>query len=138
MIRFATLAYGGATYLFFFVTFCYAMGFIANFVVPKSIDSGAVVPLAEALIVNTLLLGLFAVQHSVMARPAFKAAWTKIVPKPAERSTFVLFATVILALLMWQWRPMPALVWDVESPLWSACCGRCVRRALGWCCSRRF
>lgn len=120
MVRFATLAYGGLVYLFFFVTFCYAMGFTANFIVPKSIDSGAVVPLAEALIVNTLLLGLFAVQHSVMARPAFKAAWTKIVPKPAERSTFVLFATVILALLMWQWRPMPAVVWNVESPLWSA------------------
>jgi protein-S-isoprenylcysteine O-methyltransferase Ste14 len=120
MVRFATLAYGGMVYLFFFVTFCYAMGFTANFIVPKSIDSGAVVPLAEALIVNTLLLGLFAVQHSVMARPAFKAAWTKIVPKPVERSTFVLFATVILALLMWQWRPMPAPVWNVESPLWSA------------------
>lgn len=120
MKRFATLAYGAASYVFFLVTFLYAIGFVANFIVPKSIDSGAAAPLVEALIVNALLLALFAVQHSVMARPAFKAAWTKVVAKPVERSTFVLFATAILALLMWQWRPMPAIVWTVESAFWSA------------------
>lgn len=118
MTRLATLAYGLFCYLFFLATFLYAMGFIGGLVVPKTIDSGAPAPFAEALIVNLLLLGLFAVQHSVMARPAFKRAWTKIVPKAVERSTYVLAATAALALLLWQWRAMEANVWTVTDPVW--------------------
>jgi protein-S-isoprenylcysteine O-methyltransferase Ste14 len=85
-------------------------------IVPKAIDTGAVVPVAEALIVNILLMSLFAVQHSVMARRQFKDWWTQFVPKPVERSTYVLLASLALALLFWQWRPMPTAVWQVANP----------------------
>src|ERR1700737_1314402 len=116
MSRLIALVYGLLSYAFFFVTFLYALCFVENFVVPKTIDSGAAAPLTEALIVNLLLMSLFAIQHSVMARPQFKQWWTQFVPKPVERSTYVLFATLALALLCWQGRPMPAVVWHVENP----------------------
>lgn len=115
-LRVLGVLYGGVCYLVFLAVFLYAIGFVGNLVVPKSIDSGDSVSLAEALPVNLLLLGLFAVQHSVMARPAFKRWWTRFVPFPVERSTYVLLSSLLLALLFWQWRPMPGPVWDVQQP----------------------
>lgn len=116
MTRLIALVYGLLSYAFFFVTFLYAVCFVENFVVPKTIDSGAAPPFTEAAIINMLLMSLFAIQHSVMARRQFKEWWTKFVPKSVERSTYVLFATSALALLCWQWRPMPAVIWRVENP----------------------
>jgi protein-S-isoprenylcysteine O-methyltransferase Ste14 len=116
MSKFIGFLYGLAAYLIFFVTFLYAIGFVEGMIVPKAIDTGAVVPVAEALIVNILLMSLFAVQHSVMARRQFKDWWTQFVPKPVERSTYVLLASLALALLFWQWRPMPTVVWQDANP----------------------
>jgi methanethiol S-methyltransferase len=117
MSRFAFLLFGGGAYALSFATILYSIGFVANLWVPKGIDSGEPGPLAEAFIVNTLLLTLFAVQHSVMARPGFKRLWARLVPKPIERSTFVLFASLSLMLLFWQWQPITGTVWTVTDPL---------------------
>jgi methanethiol S-methyltransferase len=107
--------YGVASYGVFFASFLYAIGFVSGLFVPKTIDSGVVVPMGEALIVNLALMSLFAVQHSLMARPWFKRWWTKFVPSSVERSTYVLFASLALALLCWQWHPMPTVLWRIDN-----------------------
>ena len=128
--RVTIFLYGVFCYLVFFATFLYAIAFLGDFGVPKSIDSGAQGSLGRALAVDVLLLGLFAVQHSLMARPWFKRAWTRIVPPAAERSTYVLLASVAMILLFWKWHPMGGLIWQLDTEV-----GRLVAYgiyAFGW------
>ena len=117
MNRIIAFVYGVVAYAIFFVTFLYAAGFVGNVVVPKSLDGTPVGPLGTSLLVDLGLLALFAVQHSVMARPAFKRMWTRIVPQPVERSTYVLASSLALILLFCLWRPLGGVVWDVEHPV---------------------
>ena len=112
--RWTAAAYGAVVYLLFLGTFLYAIGFVEGLVVPKGIDDGAATTPGVAVAIDLALLLAFAVPHSVMARPAFKRWWTRVVPRPVERSTYVLVSTGLLALLMWQWRPVTDVVWQVE------------------------
>jgi protein-S-isoprenylcysteine O-methyltransferase Ste14 len=111
--RLAILLYAIVSYAIFTASFLYALGFVGNFVVPRSIDVGSHANVSEAIVINLLLLGLFAIQHSLMARPAFKRWWAKFLPAACQRSTYVLLSSLILLLLFWQWRPIPTSIWQV-------------------------
>ena len=128
--RIAFFVYGSLSYVIFLGTFLYAIGFIGNFGVPRTLDGAPNEPLGVAFLIDAALLTLFAVQHSVMARKWFKDRWTRIVPKPLERSTYVLFSSLALIMLFWQWQPLGGVVWSIEDPF-----ARIVLRVLfafGW------
>jgi protein-S-isoprenylcysteine O-methyltransferase Ste14 len=128
--RIAYFAYGAAAYLIFLATFLYAIAFVGGFAVPKTLDGAATDPFMTALLIDSGLLAVFAIQHSVMARPWFKRWWTQVVPWAIERSTYVLFASLALALLMWQWRPLGGIVWTIDQPALRAAIW--VAFACGW------
>ena len=117
MKRHLVLAYGVASYAAFFATFLYAIGFVGNLWVPRTIDGAPGVPFVNALVTNVGLLALFAIQHSLMARPEFKRLWTRVIPQPMERSTYVLASSAALLLLFHFWEPMGGLVWAIEHPV---------------------
>jgi methanethiol S-methyltransferase len=117
MKRISIFVFGVLSYAAFFLTFCYAMGFVGRVVVPKDINTGATAPFWEAVLINSLMLSAFVIQHTIMARPAFKVWFTRFVPKPMERSIFVLAASSILAVTFWLWRPLPEVMWQVNEPM---------------------
>lgn len=127
MKRFLIVGYGAVAYLLFLAAFLYLVAFLGNFWVPRSVDHGLSAPIGQAVLINVLLLAAFGVQHSVMARPAFKAWWTRFVPSTIERSTYVVLSSAVLVLLYWQWRTMPGVIWDVWQPA-----GRVALWALFW------
>ena len=120
MGKLVAFLYGIVAYLVFAIVIVYAIGFVCGLVVPKTIDSGPAGPFMESIVINLVLMTIFALQHSVMARPQFKTWWTTIVPKSVERSTYVLLASLALALVFWQWRPIPGVVWEVKEPTLAA------------------
>lgn len=117
MKRVAFFAFGVACHLMFLAAYAYLVGFLGNWLVPKTIDSGSAGPVIPAALTNLALLALFGVQHSVMARPAFKRQWTRVVPQPLERSVYVLVSNLAVIALLWLWQPMPQVIWQVQNQI---------------------